>query len=268
LAVPAHTESSATQAQTILRDDTNDANSQLTPSLDRKEVLTSTKSTPRVVFAMSLSKKLEDFFLINGIGADRAEQIIQDLIDADHYLISKGNALLERRLAENTELIERGETVRISRTAEEKAEIGAERETLHRQVFGEYYDAYGLYDRSYPQRSVVGTFSSSLSGPLEYTAREAIVKIMYEENSRFVSELKRETAESGVLVTSTPQARAADKGKNDLQLLAKRSFNNRVMDRAKAYLSTSEREQFKRLLDNDVRRLELTMEMMELEPAR
>ena len=46
---------------------------------------------------------------------------------------------------------------------------------------------------------------------------------------------------------------------------AMRSFNDRVMDRSRAYLSPSQFEQFKKLLDNDVRRFELLIELAEFE---
>lgn len=246
LTVREHTESPATQAQTKVRADTYDANAPFTASLDHEAVLTSTRSTPRELHAKNKRNMLGDFFLINGIGSDRAEQIIQDLVDADHYIAQKGNAMLDRHVAEKAELIARGAVVEITHTAEEKAEIKAEQETLDHQVFGEFYEAYESYRRSYPQRRLVRTFSSGLPEPLEYAAREAVVQIMYEERSRFVSELESESAGSGAHLTS-------------------RAFNDRVMDRARAYLTRSQFEQFKRLLDNDVRRVERIKEMAELE---
>jgi hypothetical protein len=250
LPVREHTEIPVAQAQTIVCADPRDANAPFTASVDHEAFITSTNSTPRELYAKNKSNRLGDFFLINGIGAYRAEQIIQDLVDADHYLAQKGNAMLDHHTAEKAELIARGDVVEITHTTEEKAEIEAEREKLYRQVFGEFYEAYEIYRRSYPQRRVVGTFSSSLPEPLEYTAKEYMVQIMYEEHSHFVSELESQSLGS------------------DERLPQMRSFNDRVLDRTRAYLTPSQFEQFKRLLDDEVRRVELLIKMAELDKAR
>jgi len=262
-----HTENSATQAQTIVRADPSNANIPSTASFDHEAVITSTRSTPRELYVKNKRDRLEDFFLINGIGADRAEQIIQDLVDADHYLSQKGNTLIDRRTAEKAEQIAQGGVTGISATAEERAEHAAEKETLHRQVFGEYYEAYGEYLRSYPQRRRIGTFSSSLPEPLEYAAKETLVQILYEENSKFESKLRGESAGSGARTASTSQGWEADKEKYSERLIAMRSLNERVMDRAKAYLTSSQFGQFKRQLDNEVRRFELLIELGDVEEA-
>ncbi len=85
LTVREHTESPATQAQTIVSADPSDANGPPTASFDHEAVITSTRSTPREAYVANKRNRLGEFFLINGIGSDRAEQIIQDLVDADNY---------------------------------------------------------------------------------------------------------------------------------------------------------------------------------------
>ncbi len=94
-----------------------------------------------------------------------------------------------------------------------------------------------------------------------------MVQIMYEENSRFVSELESESAGSGIRVTSTPQGWEAEKERYHKHLVAKRAFYDRVMDRTRAYLTASQSEQFKRLLDNDLRRFELLIELTDIDKA-
>ena len=268
LTVPEHTESPATQAQTIVRADPSDANSPVAPKFDLEAAISSTRSGPRASYEKSSRERLGDFFLINGIGAERAEQIIQDLVDADRYIVQKQNEIVDRLTAENAELIAQGGKAASSSTPEERSEFEAERETLYRQVFGEYYEAYEEYRGSYPQRSVVGTFSSSLQEPLEYVAKETIIQIMHEEISSFRSELVRVSAGSGAHPTNTPQGWEAEKELAYDQLLAKRAFNERVLDRTKAYLTDSQFEQFNRLLDNDLRRLELLLELVEIDEAQ
>lgn len=260
-------ESAVTQTQTTAHAELRQARPPSIADVDREDVITSTSSTPRAAFVKNKSDMLGDFFLINGIGTDRAEQIVQDLVDADHYIAEKANAMINRRAAENAELIARGDSIRITHTEEEKAEIKAEQETLHRQVFGEYYEAYDVYSRSYPQRRRVGLLSATLTEPLEYSTKETIVQIMFEEHSRFETELESERTETGVHILSAPQARAAEVNKNQKQLLARRAYNNRVMDRTKAYLSPSQFSQFEKFLDDDVRRFELMIEMMEIDAA-
>lgn len=265
LAVPEHADDPAARAQAKVRAEPNDAIVPLTASLEREEVLTTTRSSPRASYIKYKRDRLGDFFLINGIGAERAEQIIQELIDADHYIVQKQDAMLDRHTAENAELIAQGGVVRISRTAEEKAELKAEQETRYRQIFGEYYEAYEEYDRSYSQRRVVTTFSSRLPEPLDSAVKETLVRIMYDEHSRLESEPESESAGSGAHLTSTPQGWEAEKEKYYKRLLERRSFYERVLDRTKAYLTPSQFEQFKGLLDNDLRRFELLIELAEVD---
>ncbi len=93
------------------------------------------------------------------------------------------------------------------------------------------------------------------------------MQIMYEENSKFVSELDRESFGSGVRETSTPQEWEAEKDKYLKHHVAKRAFYDRVMDRTTPYLTASQSDQFKRLLDNDLRRFELLLELDDVAEA-
>jgi len=267
LTVREHIESPAVQAQTIVRADPSDASALSIENLDYGDVLTTTHSSPRASYVKYKRERYGDFFVINGIGPERAEQIIQDLIDANHYIVQKQDAMIDHHTAEEAELIAQGGVVQINPTAEEKADLKAEKETLYRQIFGEYYEAYEEYNRSYPQRRVVGTFSSGLPEPLEYAAKEAVVQIMYEEQSKLNSKRRSVSAGSGADLTSTPQGWEAEKEKHYEELLARRSFNNRVLDRTRSYLTASQFEQFERLLDDDLQRYELLIEMVELEHA-
>jgi hypothetical protein len=265
LTAPELSESPSTQTQTLVSADP--AGSKGAPSAisDHAEVITSTRSTPRAAYVANIQRRLGDFFLINGIGADREEQIIQNLVEADSYISQKANAMIDHRAAENAELIARGEVVEISRTAEEQAEIESEQEKLYRQVFGEHYEAYETYRRSYLQRRRVDSFSSSLQEPLEYAARETLVQIMYEEHSRSVTEPESESAGSGADLEGISQERVAENDKHHSRLIAMRSFNDRVLDRARAYLTPSQFQQLQSLLDNEIRRTELLIEMAEIE---
>ena len=260
-----HTESRAPQEQTMVRADPIDEHASRTESLDRAEVFTTTRTSPRAPRVKRVRDRLGDFFVINGIGSERAEQIIQDLVDADHYIVEKQNTMYDRHTAEKAELIAQGEIVGISLTAGESEELSAEQERLHRQVFGEFYEAHEEFRRSHVQRLVVGSFSSNLPEPLDYTTRETMVQIMYEENSRFLSDLESESAESGEHVASSAQGWEADKDKHQKHLVAKRAFYDRVMNRTAAYLTASQSEKLKSLLDSDFRRHELLIEMSDVE---
>ncbi len=265
--VRARTESPVLQEQTMTRADPSEGYTPGTASLDHKEVFTTTRSSPRAPRVKRVRDRLKDFFVINGIGSERAEQIIQELVDADHYIVQKQNAMYDRHEADMADLIAQGGVVEISLTPEERAELSAEQEMLHLQIFGEYYEVYEEYRRSHVQRLVVGSFSSNLPEPLDYTTREMIVQIMYEENSRFVSELQSESAGSDEHVASTAQEWEGEKDQHQKHLVAKRAFYDRVMNRTKAYLTASQAEQFKKLLDNDLRRHELLIEMADVEEA-
>jgi len=261
-----HTESPTTQAQTIVSSEQNDADAPFTTNLNHETVIPNVRSSSREFY---MKKRLGDgdFFLINTIGSERAEQIIQGLVDADQYIAQKRKAMIDRHVAEKAEPIVEEDVDKITLTAEENVELYTEKETLYRQVLDEYYEAYDSFRRPHVQRLVVGSFSSNLPEPLEYTTRETMVQIMYEENSRFVSELESESAESSIRVTSTPQGWEAEKERYHKHIVAKRAFYDRVMDRTRAYLTASQSEQFKRLLDNDLRRFELLIELTNIDEA-
>lgn len=227
-----------------------------TTSDSTQKVLTSTSRTPREIYAANKRKRLADFFVINGIGAQRANQIIEDLIDADHYIVQKQNVMIENRIAENAEQIAQGVEVNLGLSKEEAEGLASEEDMLYRGVFGEYYDAYKTYESSFNQRLVVRTFSSELAEPLEYAAGEALVEIMYEENAPLKSRLLTAIAEFG----------ESDKAQMfDVQLEAKRSYNRRVLSRSRAYLSPTQFERLKDLLEEDIRRIELYQELAEIE---
>ena len=262
-----YTESPKTQAQAIMRTDQDDADAPVTTSQDYQAALTSPNSMSRELSAKYKRDRLKDFFLINGIGPDRAEQIVQDLVDADDFVAEMGNAMLDRHTAEKAEMIARGDVVEITYTAEERAELEAEQERLDRQVFGEYYEAYEAYRRSYPQRRVVGDFSSRLSAPLEYATKESIVQIMYEEYSSAASEQESKPADFVEGPTSTTLEQVDQRDSFEERLLEMRSYNNRVIDRTRPYLTPSQSEELKELLENEVRRFELLVELAELDEA-
>ncbi len=263
--VRTHTESPAPQEQTMVRADPIDGHAPRIESLDRAEVFTTTRTSPRAPRVKRVRDRLGDFFVINGIGSERAEQIIQDLVDADHHIVEKQNAMYDRHTAEKAELIAQGGLVGISLTAGESEELKAEQERLHRQVFGEFYEAHEEYRRSHVQRLIIGSYSSGLPEPLDYTTRETMIQIMYEENSRFVSELEGESTGSGERIASTAPRWESEKDKHQKHLVAKRAFYDRVMNRTAPYLTVSQAEQFKSLLDNDFRRHELMIEMADVE---
>jgi len=249
----------------MVRADPTDGYARSTESLDRAEVFTTTRTSPRAPSVKRVRDRLRDFFVINGIGSERAEQIIQDLVDADHYIVEKQNAMYDRHTAEKAELIAQGGLVEISLTAEESEELKAEQERRHRQVFGEFYEAHEKYRRSHVQRLVIGSYSSGLPEPLDYTTRETMIQIMYEEKFRFVSELESDSTGSGERIASTATRREGEKDRHQEHLIAKRAFYDRVMNRTAPYLTVSQAEQFKSLLDSDFRRLELMIEMADVE---
>jgi len=265
LTVREHTESPATRAQTIVGSDQNDAGAPFILSSHQEVVITNERSSSRERFK---KKRLGEFFLINGIGSDREEQIIQALVQADLYIALKRKAMIDRHVAELAEPITQEDIDKIVLTAEEKAELYAERESLYRRVFDEYFEAYEEYNRTYPQRQLVGVYSSSLKEPLEHAAKESLVQIMYEETSRLESELSSESAGSGAQLASSPQAWKAEKEKHTERLLGMRSYNERVLDRTETYLTPTQFDQLKRRLDGDVRRFELLIELTDIDETR
>ena len=67
---------------------------------------------------------------------------------------------------------------------------------------------------------------------------------------------------------TTARESISQKDKYHKHLVAKRAFYDRVMDRTTTYLTASQSEQFKKLLDNDIRRLELLIELEDVEEAQ
>jgi len=255
-----HSENPTTQAQAIVGSEQNDADAPFTTNLNRETVIPNVRSSSRVFY---MKKRLGDgdFFLLNDIGSERAEQIIHGLVDADLYIARKRKAMSDRHMANKSEPIVEEDLDRIILTAEENVELHTEEETLYRQILDEYYEAYESFRRPHVQRLAVGSFSSSLPEPLDYMTRDTMVQIMYEENARFVAELESESALPFVPVTTTPQGWAAEKEKYGKHLVVKRAFYDRVVDRTRAYLTASQSEQFEKFLDNDLRRFELLIEL-------
>jgi len=253
-----HTESPATQAQTIVGAEQNDAKAPLIASADKAVVVKGDRSSSRIQY---MKIRLGDFFLINNIGPEREEQIIQGLIDADHYLALKRKSMIDRQLADRAEPIAQEDIDKASLTSEENAELERERESLYRQITDEHYGAFQEYNRTSRQREAVGAFSSSLQEPMEHAAKESLVQIMYEESSKLESELKSKSTESGAHLTSTPQGWEALEKRSRERRLGMTSYNERVLDRAKTYLTPLQFEQLKRRLDNDLRRFELLIEL-------
>ena len=173
--------------------------------------------------------------------------------------------MLDRHLIAKADLLAQGEHVTVVRTSEEEAELMAEKEMLERQVFGEYYEAYEVYNRSSAQRGVVASFSSGLPEPLEQTARESLVQILYEENARMEGELKRKSAGSDKDLLGSSSGQNDEIEKYYEQLRAKRASYSRALERTRSYLTPSQFEQFKKLLDNDLRQFQGAIESAKLE---
>jgi len=72
-------------------------------------------------------------------------------------------------------------------------------------------------------------------------------------------------AEIGGEGADTPLTWEAEKAKYDAQLPAKRSFSERVLERTKPYLTASQFEQYEGLLEKDIRRFELLIELADIE---
>jgi len=262
-----HSESSTTQMQATVGSGQDDADPSLTTNLNQKTVIPSERSSSRVFY---MKKRLGDgdFFLLNDIGSERAEQIIQGLIDVDLYIKRKREAIGTRDVADSIEPLADEESERIILTAEEKLELLTEKETLYRQVLDEYYEAYEEFRRPHVQRSVIGTFSAKLAEPLDYTTRDTMVQIMYEENARFVAELKSESAMPGVPDSTTPQRWVDEKERYEKHVVVKRAFYDRVVDRTRPYLTASQADHYKKFLDNDLRRFELLIQLTDIDEAQ
>lgn len=59
----------------------------------------------------------------------------------------------------------------------------------------------------------------------------------------------------------------AEKKKSNERLISMRSYNERVLDRTKTYLTPSQFDQLKRRLDNELRRFELMIELTDIDEA-
>jgi hypothetical protein len=251
--------------QSIVRAEPNDESVQIAAGFGHEAISSTIDAARRESRARLKRERLEDFFLINGIGADRAEQIVQDLIEADYYLEQIQQTMLDRRTAEKAELIARGDEVVISLTPEERAAFEAESEAQYRRVFGEFYEAYEIYDQSSVQRLTVKSLASSLAEPLDYVAKETLVQIMQEEQSQLEARLESESAGSGAHPTSTLQGWEAEKEGYYKRIVELRYYNERVLTRTRPYLTASQVEQLERLLENEVRQFELLIELEDLD---
>lgn len=262
LALREDTESPTTEAQTIVGADQNDAEAPFVASSNHEVVVKGDRSSSR---KYHMKDRLGDFFVINDIGAERKEQIINGLIDADTYIAQKRQSMINRHLADQAGPISQEEIDTMRLTAEEATELYSEQESLYRQIIDEYYEAYREYERKALQRREVGLFSSRLQGPLEPVARESLVQIMYEERSRLESELSSESTGSSARRSDSPPPWVDDKKMNEERLVAMRSYNERVLDRAQAYLTPSQFEQLERQLDSDLRRFGLLIELTDID---
>jgi hypothetical protein len=114
-----------TAPQSTVRAELNHESVQTAAGFDQEAIKSTRDAAHRESRARLKRDRLEDFFFINGIGADRAEQIVQGLIEADYYLGQIQRTMFDRRTAEKAELIARGDEVAISLTPEERAAFEA-----------------------------------------------------------------------------------------------------------------------------------------------
>lgn len=208
--------------------------------------------------------RLTDFFAINGIGEQRAEEIVQGLVEADYRLNQEQQALFDRHRAAKSEEIARGEAVEISLTPEQRTAFDAWHSAEYREVLGEYYEAYESYERSYIQRRVVNDLSSSFADPLDYAAKETLIQIMHEEQSRLEPAVDNKLAAPDGQPSSVYQGWAAEKDRYYVRIGEMRAYNERVLGRAKPYVSAEQLEQLQTLLENEIRRIELLIELEDL----
>ncbi len=264
LSVREHPESAESRAQLDESSNQNDVGASGVTGSNQEVIIASQRSKSREHYKRT---QLGDFFLINDIGPEREQQIIQGLIDADVYLELKRKEMIDRHLAAGTEPLtqERIDTIRL--TAEENSQLYAEEESLYRQVIDEYYEAFLEYDRTRLQRETVRSLSSSLQEPLEPVAREQLVQIMYAERTRLESELASVSAGSDAHLANSSQGWEAEKEKYHERLLGMRSYNARVLDRARTYLTPAQFDQLKRRLENEARRFELLIELTDIDEA-
>ena len=208
--------------------------------------------------------RLFDFFAINGIGEQRAEEIIQSLVEADFRLNQKQQALFDQHTAAKADQIARGEVVGISLTPEQSAAFDVERSSEYRQVLGEYYEAYESYERSYIQRRVVNDLSSNFAEPLDFTAKEILIQIMHEEQSRLDSAVYDRLAGPDGQPKSESLEWAAARDRYYVRIDEMRAYNERVISRVKPYLSAEHLEHLQTLLGKEIRKIELLIELEDL----
>ena len=118
LASREHSEVPTTQAQTVVGSEQIGADTPFTTNLNRETEIPIVRSSSREFF---MKKRLGDgdFFLLNDIGSERAEQIIQGLVDADLYIARKRKAMSDRHVADKAEPLAEEDLDRIILTAEE-----------------------------------------------------------------------------------------------------------------------------------------------------
>jgi len=253
------------EPQSGVRAEPKEENIKITPSSDHEAIRETIDAANRESSAKRIRDRLADFFVINGIGPDRAEEIVRGLIDSRNYLRQIQQTMFDHRTAEKAEQIARGDEVVISLTPEERTAFEAASQAQYRKVFGEFYEAYELYEQSSVQRLTVRSLASSLAEPLDYVAKETLVQIMYEEQSRLNATLESESAGSGARPTSRPQGWEVEKERYYRRVDELRLYNERVLNRSRPYLMASQFEQLERLLENEVRKFELLVELENLD---
>lgn len=253
------------EPQSAVRAEPKEENFRITPSSDHEAIRETIDAANRESRARRIRDRLADFFVINGIGPDRAEEIVQGLIGSQNHLERLQQTMFDRHTAEKAEHIARGDEVVISLTPEERTAFEAASQAQYRKVFGEFYEAYELYEQSSVQRLTVRSLASSLAEPLDYVAKETLVQIIYEEQSRLDATLESESAESGAHLTSTPQGWEAEKERYYRRVDELRLYNERILNRSRPYLTVSQFEQLERLLENEVRKFELLVELENLD---
>ena len=209
--------------------------------------------------------RLADFFAINGIGEQRAEEIIKGLVEADYRLNREQQALFDQHTAAKAEEIAGGDVVEISLTPEERAAFDAERISEYREVLGEYYEAYENYEESYIQRRVINDLSSGFAVPLDYTAKETLIQIMREEQSRLEIAVYDRFATPDGQPSNVSQGWAAEKHRYYVRIGEMRTYNERVLNRAKPYISAEHLARLQTLLENEIRKIELLIELEDLD---
>lgn len=208
--------------------------------------------------------RLEDFFVINGIGQQRANNIVQGLVETDVRMQQVQQSMVDQHMAAQAEQIARGDRVGIVLTPEEKAAFEAERASEYREVLGEYYEAYKNYEASYGERRTVATLSSESAEALDYATKETLIQIMHEEQSELEAARARELARNDEPSGSEASRWEAEKQRYYARVAEIRKYNERVLSRAKPYLTDKQFIRLQSLLDNQVRKIELLVELEDI----